>query len=140
MNLTTNFTLEELTFTNHREFDNTPNNEQIANLCRLAKFLELLRALVNRPIYVDSAFRSLEINRAIGSKDNSQHCLGCAADIKVLDMSPYQVMQIVTNSALPYDQAILEFNNWTHVSIPNQELTMPRKMALVIDKTGTRNF
>jgi hypothetical protein len=110
------------------------------NLTRLAKFLELLRGLVNRPIYVDSAFRSLEVNRAVGSKDNSQHCLGCAADIRVADMSPYQVMQIITHSALPYDQCILEFNRWTHVSIPNQELAMPRKMALTIDKTGTHNF
>ena len=80
MNLSPHFTLEELTFTDHREFDNTPNDQELANLVRLAEFLEQVKTLLGgKPIMINSAFRSEEVNRAVGSKDTSQHRRGCAA-------------------------------------------------------------
>ena len=81
--LSEHFTLAELTHTDHREFDNTPNEQELANLYRLAEFLELVKtALGGKPIIVNSAFRSKQVNDAVGSKDTSQHRLGCAADIR----------------------------------------------------------
>ena len=141
MNLSPHFTLEELTFTEHRQFDNTPNDEELANLVRLAEFLEQVKTLLNgKPIMINSAFRSEEVNRAVGSKDTSQHRHGCAADIRVLDMTPDEVVTAIINSGLPYDQCIREFDRWTHVSIPNVEDAEPRNMALIIDKAGTRQY
>jgi zinc D-Ala-D-Ala carboxypeptidase len=141
MNLTPSFTLEELTHTDHREFDNVPNEEELANLYRLADFLEQVKALLGgKPIIVNSAFRSAEVNRAVGSSDKSQHRRGCAADIRVPGMTPDEVVKAIVGSDLPYDQVIREFDRWTHVSIANTDDSTPRNMALIIDKQGTRAY
>jgi len=141
MNLSDHFTLEELTVTDHRLLDNTPNAGEIENLRRLAVFLELVKdRLGGRPIMVNSAFRSKTVNDAVGSKDTSQHRLGCAADIRVPGMTPDAVVRAVLASGLAYDQVIREFDRWTHLSIPSFPNLPPRKIALIIDKTGTRPF
>ena len=139
--LTNNFTLEELTHTDHREFDNVPNETEKANLMRLAEFLELVKQLLGgAPIMVNSAFRSKQINDAVGSKDTSQHRFGCAADIRVPGMTPDQVTKAIIGSNLDFDQVIREFDKWTHVSIPNNPWDNVRKMPLIIDKQGTRKY
>ena len=141
MNLTTHFTLEELTHTDHREFDNTPNETELANLKRLAAFLEEVKTVLGgRPIMVNSAFRSKQVNDAVGSKDTSQHRIGCAVDIRVPELTPDQVVQAIKASDLPYDQLIREFDRWTHVSVTNIAGAEPRKQVLIIDKQGTRNY
>ena len=89
---------------------------------------------------VNSAFRSKQVNDAVGSKDTSQHRVGCAADIRVPSMTPDEVVRAVIASDLGYDQVIREFDRWTHISIPNEEARSPRKQALIIDKQGTRVF
>jgi hypothetical protein len=146
MNLTPHFTLEELTHTDHREFDNTPNDAELANLVRLADFLEQVKVvLAGKPIMVNSAFRCKQVNDAVGSKDTSQHRIGCAADIRVPGMTPDQVVKAIIASGISYDQVIREFatptgGGWTHISIPNTVATAPRKQALIIDKAGTRAY
>ena len=137
--MTPHFTLEELTHTDHREFDNTPNESEKANLQRLAEFLELVKTtLGGKPIMVNSAFRSKQVNDAVGSKDTSQHRLGCAADIRVPGMTPDEVVKALMG--LPYDQIIREFDRWTHISVPNVAGTAPRKSKLIIDAKGTRPY
>ena len=141
MQLTEHFSLEELTHTDHREFDNTPNESELANIKRLAEFLEALKAVLGgKPIMVNSAFRCKQVNDAVGSKDTSQHRIGCAADIRVPGMTPDQVVKAVIGSNLGYDQVIREFDRWTHISIPNDANGKPRKQALIIDKQGTRVY
>jgi hypothetical protein len=141
MNLSPNFTLDELTHTDHREFDNTPNDEELANLIRLAEFLEEVKVVLGgKPIMINSAFRCAEVNKAVGSSDKSQHRRGCAADIRVPGMTPNEVVSAIIEAGLQYDQVIREFDRWTHVSIPNTEDAKPRSMALIIDKQGTRAY
>jgi hypothetical protein len=141
MNLTEHFTLDELTHTDHRELDNTPNDAELENLKRLAEFLEQVKTVLDgKPIMVNSAFRSKQVNDAVGSKDTSQHRIGCAADIRVPSMTPDQVVRAVIASDLAFDQVIREFDRWTHISIPNEPARAPRKQALIIDKAGTRVF
>lgn len=141
MNLTDHFTLEELTHTDHRELDNTPNDLEIENLKRLAHFLEAIKQVLGgKPIMVNSAYRSEAVNTAVGSKNTSQHRVGCAADIRVPGMTPDEVVKAVMRSGLEYDQIIREFDRWTHVSIPNIQGTPARRQALIIDKSGTRPY
>jgi hypothetical protein len=141
MNLSEHFTLEELTHTDHREFDNTPNAQEAANLERLAAFLEEVKTVLGgKPIMVNSAFRSKKVNDAVGSKDTSQHRIGCAADIRVPGMTPDEVVKAVIAANLPYDQIIREFDRWTHISVPNTKDMTPRRQALIIDKSGTRVY
>jgi len=127
--------------TSHRQFDNTPNAAELANLTRLAQFLELVKTkLDGKPIMVNSAFRSKAVNDSVGSKDTSQHRLGCAADIRVPGMTPDQVVRAIMSHGLYFDQIIREFDAWTHISIPNTAAQLPRRQALIIDKLGTRPF
>jgi zinc D-Ala-D-Ala carboxypeptidase len=137
MNLTEHFSLEELTTTSHRQFDNTPNDAEMANLQKLAEFLEEVKALLDgKPIMINSAFRSKQVNDSVGSKDTSQHRTGSAADIRVPGMSPDAVVRALVASDLPFDQVIREFDAWTHISIS----PTPRRQALIIDRAGTRPF
>jgi hypothetical protein len=141
MNLSPHFTLDELTHTDHRELDNTPTQDEISNLQRLANFLEEVKTVLGgKPIMVNSAFRSKQVNDAVGSKDTSQHRIGCAADIRVPAMTPDEVVRAVIASGIGYDQIIREFDRWTHISVPNQDGGTPRRQALIIDKQGTRVF
>ena len=139
--LSVHFTLEELTHTDHREFDNTPNASETANLIRLAGLLEDVKlTLGSKPVMINSAFRCKQVNDAVGSKDSSQHRIGCAADIRIPDMTPDEVVRAIIAADLPYDQIIREFDRWTHISVPNTPDGKPRKQALIIDKAGTRPF
>ena len=141
MQLSEHFSLEELTHTDHREFDNTPNEAELKNIQRLAEFLEQIKTVLGgKPIMVNSAFRSKQVNDAVGSKDTSQHRIGCAADIRVPAMTPDEVVKAIIASDLGYDQVIREFDRWTHISIPNVAGAAPRKSKLIIDKAGTRIY
>jgi hypothetical protein len=141
MLLTPHFSLEELTVTNHRSLDNTPNSSEINNLKRLAEMLEEVKDLLDgKPIMVNSAFRSKAVNDAVGSKDTSQHRVGCAADIRVPSLTPDQVVKAIIGSPIAYDQIIREFDSWTHISVPNNPSGTPRKQALIIDKVSTRPY
>ena len=139
--LSEHFTLEELTHTDHRELENIPNEIELANLKRLAEFLERVKTVLGgKPIMVNSAFRSKAVNDAVGSKDTSQHRVGCAADLRVPGMTPDEVVKAIIASGIGYDQVIREFDRWTHISIPNKMFDSPRKQALIIDKQGTRVY
>jgi hypothetical protein len=139
--LTEHFSLEELTHTDHREFENIPNEAEIANLERLALFLEEVRdVLGKKAITVNSAFRCKQVNDAVGSKDTSQHRIGCAADIRVAGMTPDEVVKAVIASGIGYDQIIREFDRWTHISVPSVAGGNPRRQSLIIDKSGTRPY
>jgi len=144
MNLTPHFTLDELTVSEtaaRNGWDNSPNDSELANLTRLADFLEQVKVVLGgKPVMINSAFRSKKVNDAVGSRDTSQHRIGCAADIRVPGMTPDQVVKAIIASGIGYDQVIREFDRWTHVSIPNIDSNAPRKQALIIDKTGTRLF
>lgn len=148
MNLSPHFTLDELTHSDiasRRGLDNTPNAQETANLKRLANFLEAVRTIIGKPIFINSGFRSKAVNDAVGSKDSSQHRQGCAADIRVSGMTPREVCQKLIASGLAYDQLIEEFSTpqgggWTHISVPTYEIDKPRRQALIIDHNGTRLF
>jgi len=158
--LTPNFSLEELTHTDHRTLDNTPTTAEkciidgkevlvnaYENLPRLANFLEQVKALLGgKPIMINSGFRSEAVNNAVGSSNKSDHRRGCAADIRVPGMTPDQVVKAIIASDLPYQQVIREFSDpvkgggWTHIAITTNESDVAKKSKLIIDKTGVRAY
>jgi hypothetical protein len=141
MQLSEHFSLEELTATSHRQFDNTPNASEMANLVRLAAFLEEVKTVLGgKPVMINSGFRSKAVNDSVGSRDTSQHRIGCAADIRVPGMTPNEVVKAIIAADIGYDQLIREFDAWTHVSVPDMPSRPPRKQALIIDKAGTRVY
>ncbi len=144
MNITPHFTLEELTASETADrngWENNPNGYERENLARLADLLEQVKVVLGgKPIMVNSAFRSKLVNDAVGSKDTSQHRIGCAADIRVPGMTPNQVVRKIIASGIAFDQCIEEFSAWTHISVPNTIDTPARRQALIIDRQGTRPF
>ena len=88
--LSENFTYEELTRSDtavRLGVENTPNQSEIENLKRLAALLQEVKKAVNgKAVMINSAYRSKPVNDAVGSKDTSQHRLGCAADLRVPGM------------------------------------------------------
>ena len=141
MQLSEHFSLEELTATSHRQFDNTPNASEMANLVRLAAFLEEVKTVLGgKPVMINSGFRSKQVNDSVGSKDTSQHRIGCAADIRVPGMTPREVVEACIKANIGYDQVIEEFGSWTHISVPDSPSRPPRRQALTIDRQGTRPF
>ncbi len=142
MKLSEHFTLEELTVSEtaaRKGLDNTPDNDALFDLKRLALFLEDVRTAVGKGVRINSAYRAPEVNASVGGSKTSQHCKGQAADIRVAGMTPDQVCQAIIAAKLPFDQVIREFDSWTHVSIAPKD-KQPRKMALIIDKKGTRPY
>ena len=144
MNLSPHFTLEELTRSEvaaRNGWDNSPKQEEIANLQRLAYLLEKVKEAVGgKPVMINSGFRSKQVNDAVGSKDSSQHRIGCAADIRVPGMTPKQVVDACITASVLFDQIILEFDAWTHISVSSDPTLAPRHSRLIIDKQGTRNY
>jgi zinc D-Ala-D-Ala carboxypeptidase len=124
--LTPSFTLEELTRTNVAA-DNTPNAQQKQLLTTLAQFLEKVRVILgNKPISINSAFRSHAVNVAVGGVDNSAHTLCFAADIECPAFgTPYQVALALDAAEkagkikfdqLIHERIISEGSNWVHIS------------------------
>lgn len=143
MQLSEHFSLDELTASEtaaRNGWDNSPNLNELSNLKRLAEFLEQVRTVLGKPMIINSAFRSKLVNDAVGSKDSSQHRIGCAADIRVPGMTPDEVVKAVIAADIGYDQIIREFDRWTHISIPNNPEDKPRQQALIIDRSGTRPY
>ncbi len=144
MQLTDHFTLHELTHSDtatRLDIDNTPNDVQLANLMKLAEGLELVRTKLNgHAIRVSSGFRSMDLNRALRSKDTSYHTYGLAADFSCPGFGDvHDVMRTLAGSSIEFDQLILEFGRWLHVSFP-KGTDKPRRQMLSIGKSGVRIY
>lgn len=141
MKISPHFELTEFTSSQTAErlgIDNTPSASIIENLRRVANWLEGVRILLGVPIHISSGFRCLALNRAVGSKDTSQHIRGEAADFTAPSFgSPRHVIDRILDAGMEYDQLILEFppHGWVHVSVT---LGGNRRQALQIDSSGTK--
>ncbi len=133
MNLTVNFTLEDLTYSATAErlgLDNTPTAAVLANLRLVAAVMERIRALVGgKPIVVHSGYRSAQVNQAVGGVETSAHCRGLACDFVCPSFgTPIEVALAIFKSDIEYDQLILEYG-WVHVGLA-QEGSVFRREAL----------
>ena len=127
MNLTTNFTLAEMTASqvaSRNGLNNNPTAGQIENLKKLCEsILQPIRNHYDAPVIVSSGFRSPELCIRIGSSIDSQHAKGQAADIQVVGIDNKALAKYIKEN-LDFDQLILEFykeeegphSGWVHVS------------------------
>ena len=122
-----------------QNIDNTPSKDQLCRMSTLAEnVFEPLRAYVDGPIKINSFFRSMALNRAIGGAKSSQHMRGEAIDIDdTFGRMSNRDMFVFIKDELDFDQLIWEFGNdenpdWVHVSFSNK----PRKQILKAYKDG----
>ena len=126
MMLSKHFSLAELTKSStatRRGIDNDPDSTARENLIVLcSEILEPVREHYGVPFVPNSGFRCLELNRAIGSSDSSQHVTGNAVDFEVPGVDNKEVALWVKENC-DFDQLILEFykegeptSGWVHCS------------------------
>jgi len=119
MNISEHFTMQEMTATS-TGLRNVPSRDQDRRIRVLVRrLLQPLRYAMG-PIKVNSAFRSLEVNSAVGSHPGSQHVRGEASDIEGIHISNFELASYIYNN-LDFDQMILEYEEdgqpkWIHVS------------------------
>jgi zinc D-Ala-D-Ala carboxypeptidase len=126
--LTPHFTLSEMTYSgtaNARGIDNTPNEQELAELTKTAELLEEIRSLLGAvPVMVSSGFRNEQVNALVGGASNSAHRWGGAADISAPDFGdPLAICRVLEPHivALGIDQLIYESGGgayWVHVGRP----------------------
>jgi zinc D-Ala-D-Ala carboxypeptidase len=126
MNLTTNFTLNELTQSEtalRKGLDNAPTQDVISALQTLAvNVLQPVREHYGRGVKVNSGYRSPEVNASVGGSKTSDHCKGQAADIEIPGVANAELAAYIRDE-LQFTQLILEFytpgvpdSGWVHVS------------------------
>ena len=91
MKLTENFYLYEFESKDGAEMP----IEVAENISILVEQLQFIRDYVNKPITINSAYRSPEHNKAIKGSKRSQHLSGKAADIVVKDIKPKDVANLI---------------------------------------------
>lgn len=144
MNISLHFTLEEFissTIASRKGIDNTPTEDVIKKLHRVAELMEQVRALLGQhPITITSGYRCSALNKAVGSKPSSLHVQGLACDFVCPDYgSPIEICRTIQASQIEFDKCILEFYNpstgdgWVHIQLGRDN----RRQMLTINGHGT---
>jgi hypothetical protein len=132
MQLSPNFSLSDLVRSEtaeERGIDNTPPPEIVENLRRLAAGLEKVRALLGSPPEISSGYRCAALNEAVGGSSTSQHMQGLAVDFECPAFgTPLEIADAIARSGLVFDQCILEYGRWVHLSFSDA----PRRRLLTI--------
>ena len=132
MQLSPHFSLAQLTYSETAEkegIDNSPPPEIVENLKRLASELEQVQSLLGAPLDISSAYRCAALNEAVGGSETSQHMLGLAADLACPGFgAPLDVARAIHLSDIDFDQCILEYGRWVHLSFNDA----PRGRVLTI--------
>jgi hypothetical protein len=119
--------------------DNSPPQEIIENLKRVAGLMEQVRIILCQPIYITSGYRCSALNKLVGSKPSSKHVQGLACDFKSPSFGdPLRIAEKLAKSDLNFDQLILEFytpdgQGWVHLGLAASN----RKQVLTINSHGT---
>jgi hypothetical protein len=133
--LTAHFALEELACTQHREIDNTPPPEVVANLRTTAARMEEVRRLLgDRVISVSSGYRCARLNRIVGGARTSAHLTGHAVDFNCHGFGPPKaICRALAGSAIAFDQ-LIEEGTWAHLSFD------PRMRRQVLTRTASGGY
>lgn len=82
---------------------------------QLIWLVQYIRDIFNKPVTINSAYRTPEYNKKVGGEADSQHTKGKAADIVVKGVSPKQVQE-VANKLLP-SGGVGSYATFTHVDV-----------------------
>jgi zinc D-Ala-D-Ala carboxypeptidase len=144
-NLTPNFTLTEMCFSdtaNLMGIDNTPHSGEVECLVKTCEALEKIRTLCgDNPVIITSGFRCEALNNAVGGASNSAHRYGYGADFVIPEFgTPTEICNHIAPHLyeIGIDQLINESSDggaWVHVGLCEGE---PRCECLTISPAGTQ--
>ena len=110
--------------------NNHPPSTLWPNLHTLAWGLAQVEALLQQRLQINSGYRCEALNACVGGVPNSQHLTGLAADFTCPAFgNPMAVAQAIAASSIAFDQLILEFGRWVHLSF---SLSQPRRALLTL--------
>lgn len=137
------FTLDEFIISETAQrlgIPNIPTEEVVANIYTLSRqILDLLREKLKKPIIITSGYRCKELNEKVGGSSTSQHRDGKAADIKVKGMTAADLFNYISNSKLPYDQLILEYDSWVHISYDPDKTQQRFERRKIFNENGVKH-
>lgn len=143
--VTENFTLAELTASPAAKrlgLKNNPSPAEIENLRHVClNILERVREHYNRPLKINSGYRSPKVNAAVKGSVTSQHRYGEAVDFEIPGIPNKEIADWIADN-LEFDQVILEFYNpkdgpssgWVHVSL--KRVGKNRRQRLIAQKSS----
>lgn len=114
------FTLYELCKSDtakKQNIDNFPTWEVVDNLKRIVEeILDPLREWYEKPIKINSGYRSQKLNKAVGGVNNSFHLNGCGVDIDTNNTTENKKLFEYIKNNLPFTELGWEGNgSWIHV-------------------------
>jgi len=140
--LSDNFMLSELvksSTADRLDIDNWPTDDQVISKLKITtqKILQPVREHFGRSFAPSSGYRCLALNRALRSKDTSQHVKGEAVDLEISGFSNYEIAAWIRDN-LSFDQLILEMARrgdptagWVHCSYVSEEENRMEVLSLV---------
>lgn len=147
MKISEHFTLEEFCFSDAAArlgFDNTPGAALLVSLRLTATTMEQIRTLLgDKPIFVHSGYRSVEVNQALGGVATSAHCKGLACDFVCPAFgTPAEVAAQILKAGIGFDQLILEYG-WVHVGlapegVPSRQQALTKRSPAAAYEDGIR--
>tara|TARA_R100000900_G_scaffold127094_1_gene101834 strand:- start:146 stop:622 length:477 start_codon:yes stop_codon:yes gene_type:complete len=145
--LSNNFSLKEFEksfVAKRKNIDNCVYERKVfKNLQGLCEnIVQPVRDYFKIPFSPNSGYRSLNLNRYIGSADTSQHVLGQAVDLEIARVDNEELFNFIKDE-LNFDQVILEYydgvnssSGWVHVSYVSKKDN--RNRAMTFDGTNYR--
>lgn len=113
--------------------DNSLPSKLLDNLMNSAVGIQRVRDYLKVPLRINSWYRCLKLNMAVGGKKKSAHLSCLAIDFVPIGMKIKDAYRMIAESDIPFDQLILEHSGktyWIHISFSNKN----RRMVFELDK------
>jgi zinc D-Ala-D-Ala carboxypeptidase len=136
--LSPHFSLAEMTVTS-TGIPNIPTATLLQNLTYTAQQMEKVRAILGKPIRINSGFRCDAVNRKVGGVTTSAHSFGFAVDFVCPDFgTPYEVCDALIKGGMKFDQLIHEKRRWVHIGFGLRSGISNRQQVLTLPPQGGR--
>ena len=115
-----NFSISELISSDIAKKNNIynfPSEKELNNILELIFYcLQPIRNLIQKPMFITSGYRCKKLNELVNGAKNSSHLRGCAVDFIVKEIPIKDIVEIISNSNIPFDELINEYDKWVHIS------------------------
>lgn len=98
------------------EFACSDGSDPIFIAPKLVTILQKIRNHFGKPVIINSAYRTVSKNKAVGGVTRSQHLYGTAADIHIIGVTPKEIAKYA-ETLLPTSGGIGIYSNFTHIDV-----------------------